>query len=70
METKEILNNAPEGATHFTQGRGTVSYFKWKELDQYFKYNSNKEWTDMFRPVSFIRSLKDLEEIEELKAKD
>lgn len=60
---KEILDNAPEDATHFTSNGGKVRYFKWSKLDQYLTLNWRKEWTDMYRPTHFIRSIDDVREI-------
>lgn len=65
MNNQEIIDNAPEGATHFDTEYG----FYWmmdRERSQAFSHSANKfEWDTL--SSDFLRSLEDIKRIAELE---
>lgn len=62
QQIKQILDNAPEGATHYLfigQDENIVMYYRWVKLDEYFVFKGG-EFVDGFRPIKIIHNLSDL----------
>mgnify|MGYP003634828082 CR=1 FL=1 len=66
MINKDILDNAPTGATHWDFNE----YMRWDSSDDWECYNENtKEWTHTCGLETTIRALADIKRIEELEYK-
>ena len=62
MNNKQILDNAPEGATHYDQGE----YMKATGYSEWVGYSNSFGWVET-EAESEVRSLADIREIESLK---
>tara|TARA_R110000822_G_C15096337_1_gene471323 strand:+ start:41 stop:343 length:303 start_codon:yes stop_codon:yes gene_type:complete len=64
MNNKEILNKAPEGATHWDFNE----HMRWGHITDWQFYNEDtKVWENTCDVESNIRALADIKRIEELK---
>ena len=65
MINKNILDNTPDGATHWDFNE----YMRWDSSDEWWEcYNeSTKKWTHTWGVEGDIRSLVDIKRIEELE---
>lgn len=61
MTNQEILDKAPEGATHFED---EFEFYKVTDYEIYYYYNN--KWVGLYEPV-VMRSLADIKRIVELE---
>lgn len=68
MTDQEILDNAPEGATHVSPHKYSPSYFK--ESKEGYDVFINNKWDDEAELCAYccIRSLADIRELVQLRA--